>query len=695
MTVSISDTLHQVLREKFGFPRFRPGQQEAIETLLEKGSLLCIQPTGFGKSLLYQLPASLFDGITLVISPLLALMRDQLVHLNTRFNIPARAINSDQSEEENAAVRNLALQGKVRILFVAPEQLDHVDRFAFLAQLPVRMVVVDEAHCISMWGHDFRPSYRQIMHFVKTMHQRDPAVKILALTATANATTEKDIHNQLSMVSRSVDVLRESMDRPNISLHAFKLRTPAEKLVALEQLLRQLKGCGLIYCATRENTEMVALYLKMRGFNVPAYHAGFEPEEKKRLQEEFLHDKYQAIAATNALGMGIDKSNLRYVIHFDVPGSITAYYQEVGRCGRDGASAMGILLYNPADKDVQRHFIENAQPSVKDFELVQESVRKAENPPNLTAVKQMTGLHPTKVTVVLAELIEQGFVVKTSDYLGTQVYTATDKWGEPNLERYSTQYDIKMRELMAMLSYAEGAIPCRMETLRRALGDESAALCAHCDRCRTTPLAIDIGSESLSFAMDWLSKRSVDIVESKVSGYSTGKAVLDGKIRTQLFVEFMKQRGKSTKENLGVSEELFARIFEQLSEIKRRETIAAMVVVPSRTWGAREEIAQRIAEELGVPVYLNILRWKELPKSRQGELYNNDQRKNNVDKKMGVTQALPYHSGTILLFDDYTGSGATLREATRALRKEGLVKNKIIPLTIAAVKWKLGSKGMI
>ena len=178
--------LNQLLKDRFGFKAFRPGQREAIESLLNIGRLLCIQPTGHGKSLLYQLPSCLLGGVTVVISPLLALMRDQIDHLNRRFNIPAASINSDQSDEENALSRQQASQGKVQVLFVAPEQLDHLDRFDFLLRLDVKLIVVDEAHCISTWGHDFRPSYRQIIHFVKALHAKNPSIKILGLTATAD-----------------------------------------------------------------------------------------------------------------------------------------------------------------------------------------------------------------------------------------------------------------------------------------------------------------------------------------------------------------------------------------------------------------------------------------------------------------------------------------------------------------------------
>ncbi|MBX9744280.1 MAG: RecQ family ATP-dependent DNA helicase, partial [Chlamydiales bacterium] len=266
------DILKNTLQTVFGFQAFRPGQLEAISLLLEKKRLLCIQPTGYGKSLLYQLPSCLLPGLTLVISPLLALMRDQLKHLNERFHIPAAAINTDQTEEENTQARQLALAGKIKVLFIAPEQLDHIDRFAFLLQLPITLLVVDEAHCISTWGHDFRPSYRQILHLLSALTAKHAAVHILALTATADQRVEEDIKKQLTLSEHPVAVLRENMDRPNIKLSVSMEPHLAAKLAACADILSSTEGCGLIYCATREHVELVAQFLQLQQFDIAAYH---------------------------------------------------------------------------------------------------------------------------------------------------------------------------------------------------------------------------------------------------------------------------------------------------------------------------------------------------------------------------------------------------------------------------------------
>ncbi|MFN2105442.1 MAG: RecQ family ATP-dependent DNA helicase, partial [Candidatus Promineifilaceae bacterium] len=276
------EELYEVLRRQFNMEDFRPGQREAIEALLSTGRILCIQPTGYGKSLIYQLSALLVEGITLVISPLLALMRDQIEQLNERFQIPAATINSDQTEEENNAAMAAALSSRIRILFIAPEKLDNIELFGFLSQLQIGLVVVDEAHCISTWGHDFRPAYRQIIQAVHQFEKNNAGLRVLGLTATANGRVQRDIAGQLRDPSGApLAVQRLSMDRPNIRLSVQPVSGMAEKLIFLSQTLPRLDGSGILYCATRENTEIVAEYLSQQGQEVAAYHAGFDSERKR------------------------------------------------------------------------------------------------------------------------------------------------------------------------------------------------------------------------------------------------------------------------------------------------------------------------------------------------------------------------------------------------------------------------------
>ena len=678
-----------VLRTTFGFQAFRPGQREAIVTLMNHGRLLCIQPTGHGKSLLYQLPACLLGGITVVISPLLALMRDQMSHLNDRFHIPAAAINTDQTDEQNAQTRQAALDGTIRILFIAPEQLDHVDRFAFLLKLDVRLVVVDEAHCISVWGHDFRPSYRLILQFLSELTAKKPDLKILGLTATANHRVEEDITKQLTLSGARVAIMREEMNRPNIELRVLERRGLPAKLAACAHLLSSNKGCGLIYCATRENTALVAEFLQLQNVDVAAFHAGMDPEDKKQLQKEFLADRYKALVATNALGMGIDKGNLRFVIHFDVPGSITAYYQEVGRSGRDGLPAQGFLLFDPDDQRIQEYFIESALPSPDNFTQVLQAVSTAERPPNLTTIKRMSGLHPTRVNIIIAELIEQGFLAKSSEG-GVQVYSCLTTNGTPDLARYVNQQIVKNDELQKMLGYGRQTTECRMALLRAALGDRSPEACGHCDICRPSS-SPNMGSDHLPI-VEWLNNRPTPIEPSKLHKMSAGFSLLDSKVRSPLFVRFMKERATALSHR-EMDEELIQLLLKQFGELHNSKKIGGIIPIPSNTWKARDSILQLLSDHFDLPVLHSLLQWKEDPPHRQGELLNNDQRHYNVHQRMGINALIQVPDGSLILFDDYIGSGNTIREAARALRKEKAIDNELIPLTIAAVKWHLGKPG--
>lgn len=677
---SIQDALETV----FGFKTFRSGQKEALLALMEHGRLLCIQPTGHGKSLLYQLPSCLLEGVTLVVSPLLALMRDQLIQLQGRFKIPAASINTDQTEEENAAARQAAAQGKVRLLFVSPEQLDHIDRFAFFSTLNISLLVIDEAHCISTWGHDFRPSYRALLSFIRALEEKKCEVKILALTATADARVEADVKRQLSG-NREMQVLRESMNRPNLCLSVRHLSGIPAKLIAIEALLCDLSGCGLIYCATRENTELVASYLQSKGHTAIAYHAGLDAEEKRQIQEAFLKDTYKVVVATTALGMGIDKTSLRFILHFDFPGSITAYYQEVGRCGRDGKKAEGILLYDPIDRKIQEHFISSALPTPENFETIFSSIQTAAEPPHLATIKRASGLHPTRVIVVLAELIEQQLIKKASRK-GVQVYLPLTQTLSIDLSRYTHQQQVKTEELEKLILYAQQTSGCRMATLRCALGDRESAPCGHCDLCQeSTPLSLS--TAGLRSAGIWLQERPLPIAATKTYHLSEGLSILDGKQHSPLFIHFMKQRMHAET----LEEELFALLKKQALRLKAEHDLAALVPLPSRTWKARSAVATALAEALAIPVFLDLLIWETAPEKRQGELLNNDQRHHNVEERMTLQGNRP--KGPILLFDDYIGSGASMKEAARALRQT--LAQPLIPLTIAAIKWHLGKPGFI
>ncbi|MBL4910312.1 MAG: DNA helicase RecQ [Alteromonadaceae bacterium] len=332
--------LQQALSHYFGYQSFRSGQLEVMENLLQGKDCLVLMPTGGGKSLCYQLPATIFSGITIVVSPLIALMKDQVDSL-TRQGISAAYINSSLSPDEINVIFQRLAQGKIKLLYVAPERLLNYYFLQGLVNLPISAFAIDEAHCISQWGHDFRPAYTKL----NTLRQHFPQVPFIALTATADVTTRKDILMQLALADPFI--LLDSFDRPNIRL------TLADKYKGEQQVYRYIKqrkgDCGIIYCNSRWQVDHLTKTLAEKGINCAAYHAGLEVEIRNYVQDAFAKDNIQIVVATIAFGLGIDKPNIRFVIHFQPPHTLESYYQEIGRAGRDGLAAEALFLYDKND----------------------------------------------------------------------------------------------------------------------------------------------------------------------------------------------------------------------------------------------------------------------------------------------------------------------------------------------------------
>lgn len=484
--MTIPPNLSSSLHQHFGFDSFRAGQEEAIQSLLNKQHTLAIMPTGAGKSLIYQLAAIQLEGITLVISPLIALMKDQVDALN-RKGIPATFINSAIPVTEQKDRLTFISQGKYRLIYIAPERLRSVTFLHSLQNLTLSLLAIDEAHCISEWGHDFRPDY---LHIAEARKQLGNPLTV-ALTATATPKVQNDIVSSLALPESTRRIVT-GFNRPNLTLEVKYTANTEAKFHALNELLNPPpKGAALIYTGTRRDAEEVAEFVRVVcKLKAEHYHAGLPAEDRARIQERFINGTTPVIVATNAFGMGIDRADVRQVIHYTLPGSLEAYYQEAGRAGRDGLPAKVVLLYNPQDRALQEFFISNSVVSPEEMQVLYRALGGMDGEIWMTSddFSRRTDLHQVKVKVGLAELERVGALERLGDD-GVRMLLRKGKWDPSAIQQASarSKEHIKHREdqLNHIVNYAETNF-CRRRIVLKHFGDAAnpdAPVC--CDNCES------------------------------------------------------------------------------------------------------------------------------------------------------------------------------------------------------------------
>lgn len=487
------ERLHEELHRHFGHAAFREGQAEAVKTVLNGRDVVLVMPTGSGKSLCYQLTALLMPGVTVVISPLIALMKDQVDALE-RKGIPATFLNSSVDGSEMAYRLDGLRQGRYKMVYVAPERFRN-KRFAdALATVTVSLFTIDEAHCISQWGHDFRPDYMNLKYVL----ERLGPVRVLAVTATATPDVRDDIIKQLGLGEPPREgpvVSVTGFARPNLYLAVTRCPTHRHKFERLVQIVEAYR-CGIVYCSTRKMVERVASLLQGDGFAPITYHGAMADGERTAAQERFMEEAAPVVVATNAFGMGVDRGDLRFVAHWDIPGSLESYYQEVGRAGRDGASAWCELLFNYADVATQRFFLDGANPSFADILAVWQAVRQACEGQEVTCsaeawAKLAKVKNDMEVRTILG-LIERARLIEREVMSGSRAYTTRllpDP--DPNLAELKKlasglgdKRERDERKLETLLHFVDQA-GCRQAFMLSYFGEVSHGhACGNCDRCR-------------------------------------------------------------------------------------------------------------------------------------------------------------------------------------------------------------------
>ena len=488
-----SERLHEALRRHFGYETFRDGQAEAILNLLAGQDVMLVMPTGSGKSLCYQLTALLMPGVTVVVSPLIALMKDQVDALERR-GIAATFLNSSVDGAEMAYRLDGVRAGRYKLVYVAPERFRNRRFSEALAQAQVSLFTIDEAHCISQWGHDFRPDYLNLNQVLAKLG----TARVLAVTATATPDVREDIVRQLGLGEsprQAPAVSVTGFARPNLYLAVTRCPTHRHKFSRLVQTVEAYR-CGIVYCSTRKMVERVAARLKSDGFAPITYHGAMADSERTAAQDRFMAEAAPLVVATNAFGMGVDRGDLRFVVHWDIPGSLEAYYQEVGRAGRDGASAWCELLFNYADVATQRFFLDGANPSFSDILAVWQAVRQACAAEPVTAPVEewtrLTGVKNDMEVRTILGLIERAHLIEREILPGNRAYT-TRLLPNPDpdvkeLKRLAAGLDEKRqrdeRKLETLLHFVDHP-GCRHAFMLNYFGDRTpASSCSACDRCR-------------------------------------------------------------------------------------------------------------------------------------------------------------------------------------------------------------------
>lgn len=662
------------LKQVFGLEHFYDEQWNTIERLLKGERMLLIERTGFGKSLCYQFPALLFDGITIIFSPLIALMRDQVNSLNAK-GISARCVNSEQTPEENTQAITDALEGRVKILYIAPERQENQEWIEATRKMKLSMIVIDEAHTISVWGHDFRPAFRRIINLVNLLPKDMP---VLATTATATLRVQHDIEQQ---IGGDLQTIRGNLVRTNFHLYVVETTSEDEKMIGLSHWLKKLPGTGLIYVGTRIQTEQYARWLEQNGIDCIGYNAGLDGDQRKEIEQGLMENRWKCVISTNALGMGIDKPDIRFIIHTQIPASPIHYYQEIGRAGRDGKPTVAILFYNSsADADgiqedykLPKSFIEAARPAtdkyLKAIRLLQEE------PLGIHDLMRKANLKQTPVTVVKADLIEQG-IIKEAIYNGHKKYEYQFDAKPLDTKGFEELRLAKLKDLDKMVDYVFTREP-RMKYLCEFLGDTGLDFYKNCDNTDLAKRQVKVSEEEKESIRNFWDNYFPELtVESSKSNLINGVAgAYYGTSNVGISIHRCKyEQGGDFPDSLL---KLTLRAFRK--QYNNKEFDLILYVPPTLSGDLVKNFAYKISAVLKIPISEQLKKTRET--DAQKVFQNSYLKKDNVAGAFTLSDTDAVTGKSILLIDDIYDSGATVKEIGKMLTEAGATE--IAPLVIA------------
>ena len=663
-----------ILKQVFGLEHFYDEQWNTIERLLRGERMLLIERTGFGKSLCYQFPAILFDGVTIIFSPLIALMRDQTNALKAK-GIAARYINSEQAPEENTQAIADALEGNIKILYIAPERQENQEWIEATRKMKLSMIVIDEAHTISVWGHDFRPAFRRIINLVNLLPKDMP---VLATTATATLRVQQDIEQQ---IGGNLQTIRGNLLRDNFHLYVVETQSEEEKMIGLAHWLKRLPGTGLIYVGTRIQTEQYARWLQQNEIDCIGYNAGLDGEQRKEIEQGLMENRWKCIISTNALGMGIDKPDIRFVIHTQIPASPIHYYQEIGRAGRDGKPTVAILFYNSSkdangvqeDYKLPKVFIESARPTTNTYLKVISLLQ--EEPLGLYDLMRKTNLKQTPLTVIKADLIEQD-IIKEVIYNGCKKYEYQFGANPLDTTIFEEVRSAKLKDLDSMVDYVFTQKP-RMKYLCDFLGDTELNFHKNCDNTDLVKRKVKVSEKDKELIKSfWDNYFPELVVESSKSNLINGVAGAYygiSHIGTRIHRCKYEQGGDFPDSLLKMTLQAFRKRYGN----KQFDLI--LYVPPTLSGDLVKNFAHKISVVLKIPISDQLKKTRET--DAQKVFQNSILKKDNVAGAFCLTEPELIIGKSILLIDDIYDSGATIKEIGKMLSKAGAIE--IAPLVIA------------